>query len=94
MTLRTLILATSAIVLSLGIMPTDADAASRRMARHSAGMAHHSGMRHAGMRPRGGRRGAMMAGRSRGRDAESGSVDQLNAQSLAAARGGAAPAAQ
>jgi len=94
MTLRTLILATSAIVLSLGVMPTDAEAASRRMARHSAGMANHSPMRHSAMRARMGRRGGMMAARSRGRDAESGSVDQLNAQSLAAARGGAAPAAQ
>lgn len=94
MTLRTLILATSALVLSAGVMSTDADAATRHRARHSATMAHHSAMSHSAMRTRMGRRGGTMA--TRGRDAESGSVDQLNAQSLAAARGGApaAPAAQ
>lgn len=94
MSIRTILLAASALFLSIGIMAPSADAAtSRRAARHAAQKpaGHHGAMHRGAMRPG---RGAAMAGRTRGRDAESASVDQLNAQSLAAARGGAAPAAR
>ncbi len=83
MTLRTLILAASALALTAGVASTSADAAPRHSRAHAARHMAHKPMSAAAMR----RGGAM-----RGRDGESASVDQLNAQSLAAARGGAAPA--
>lgn len=91
MTSRILALAASALILSAGLVSADA-ATHRRSVRHHA--APHSTMRgQAAMRHRGGMRSGMAMRAPRGRDAESASVDQLNAQSLNAARGGAAPAA-
>ena len=78
MTFRILILASSALLLT-AVATTGADAATRHSRRHAA--AHH----------RAGSHGMAMRG-SRGGDAQNSTVDQLNAQSLAAARGGAAPA--
>ena len=87
MTLRTLILATSAFVVSVGFAASAADAATAQPRRHRA-MAHHTTGKPAAMR-----HGAMGGRMSRGGgDAQNSTVDQLNAQSLAAARGGAAPA--
>ena len=91
MTLRTLILATSALVLSAGLTATGAEAATQRHVRQVAARGH-TAMHKPAMRHRTGR-GMGTAMRSRGRDAESSSVDQLNAQSLEAARGGAPAAA-
>ena len=90
MTLRTIILASSALILSAGFAASGADAAPRHSRRHAA-MTHHAAPKHMAMRHG---RGRVMASRgSRGGDAQNSAVDQLNAQSLAAARGGAAPAA-
>lgn len=86
MTLRTLILATSAFVVSAGFAASGADAATSQARRHAA-MAHHGAAKHTAMR-----HGAMGGRMSRGGDAQNSAVDQLNAQSLATARGGAAPA--
>ncbi len=84
---RILAISFSALILSAGVMSAEA-ATHRRTGRHHAAPRHHAMMagKHRAMRPARG-----MAMRSRGRDAESASVDQLNAQSLNAARGGAAP---
>ena len=83
MILRTLVLASSALLLPV-VAASAADAATHRT-RHTS--VHHAMNMH---------HGRTMAGRmSRGGgDAQNSTVDQLNAQSLAAARGGAAPVAQ
>ena len=87
MTLRTLILASSAFLVSAGFAASGADAATSQARRHTA-MGHHMATKPAAMR-----HGAMGGRMSRGGgDAQNSTVDQLNAQSLAAARGGAAPA--
>ena len=89
MTLRTLILAASALALTAGMAAsTSAEAASRHGRAHAGRHMTHKPMSAAAMR----RSRSMARGPMRGRDGESASVDQLNAQSLAAARGGA-PAA-
>ena len=90
MTLRMLILASSALILSAGFATSGADAATRHSRRHAA-TAHHAAPKHMAMRH--GRGRAVASRGSRGGDAQNSTVDQLNAQSLAAARGGAAPAA-
>lgn len=85
MTFRTLFLATSALLMATGF--TSADAATRQRVKHHSSVhkaaMHHSAKGHMAMR-----------GMSRGHDAGDAAVEQLNAQSLNAARGGAAPAAQ
>jgi len=90
MTSRILAIAASALLLSAGFVSADA-ATQRRSARHHAAP-HHAMRGHTAMRSRGGMRSDMAMRAPRGRDSESASVDQLNAQSLNAARGGAAPA--
>lgn len=86
MTLRILILATSAFVVSAGFAASGADAATSHTRRHTA-MGHHMAMKPGAMH-----RGAMAGRMSRGGDAQNSAVDQLNTQSLATARGGAMPA--
>ena len=85
MTLRTLVLATSALLMAAGF--SSADAATRHRMKHHSSV-HKASMHHAA-------KGHMaMRGTSRGHDSGDAAVDQLNAQSLNAARGGAAPATQ
>ena len=87
MTLRTLMLATSAFIVSAGFAASGADAATSQARRHAA-MGHHTATKPAAMR-HGARAGRTSRG---GGDAQNSTVDQLNAQSLASARGGAVPA--
>ncbi len=85
MTFRTLFLATSALLMAAGF--ASADAATRQRVKHHSSV-HKAAMHHPA-------KGHMaMRGMSRGHDSGDAAVDQLNAQSLNAARGGAAPAAQ
>lgn len=76
--IRTLAVAASALILSAGLVSAQAAPRHRAHAKPHAGV-HHASMRHGTV--------------ARGRDGESSTVDQLNAQSLNAARGGA-PAAR
>lgn len=85
MTFRTLVLATSALLMAAGI--SSADAAVRHRVKH------HSSVHKAAMH-RSAKGHMAMRGTSRGHDSGDAAVDQLNAQSLNTARGGAAPAAQ
>ena len=85
MTLRNLVLATSSLLVAAAFSSANA-ATPHPMKHHSSvhkAAMHHPAKGHAAMR-----------GASRGHDAGDAAVDQLNAQSLATARGGAMPAAQ
>ena len=85
MTFRTLVLSTSALLMVAAF--TSANAATRHVVKHHSSV-HKAAMHHAA-------KGHMaMRGTSRGRDSGDAAVDRLNAQSLNAARGGAAPVAQ
>ena len=85
MTLRNLILATSGLLMAAAFSNANAATTHHPVKHHSS--VHKAAMHH----PAKGH--AAMHSASRGHDAGDAAVDQLNAQSLAAARGGAAPAA-
>lgn len=83
MTFRTLVLSTFALLMAAGL--SSANAATQHPVKHHSSVhktaTHHPAKGHTAVR-----------GASRGHDAGDAAVDQLNAQSLSAARGGAAPA--